>query len=177
MNAPVVSLDSGTYNEREKVTVTADAGCTIYYTTDGTIPTADSKEYKKPFKIPEVNTVYYFIAIDEKGVSSDVVTRVYDYKKVYTYDYNRAVSGLTNVLISKGIMENTFGSYEDGSAMYLKYESVEKIDTEYYYIISATKESEQGNTISSETYAFGCDNGMSYAVKFTGGQYQLSQIE
>lgn len=177
VNPPEVDLASGTYNERKKVTVTADEGCKIYYTTDGSIPTEDSKEYKKPFKIPEANRIYYFIAIDEKGIASEVVTRVYNFERVYTNDYNTAVSGLTDVLISKGIMENEIGIYEDGSAMYLEYETVEKIDDEYYYIIKATKESEEGNTVFTETYAFGCDNGMSYKAKLTGGEYELSEID
>lgn len=177
VNEPVISLDNGTYNERKKVTVTADAGCKIYYTTDESVPTKDSKEYTKPFKIPEKNTVYSFVAIDEKGVSSKVVTRVYNYKKVYVYDYNKAISNLTNLLISKGKMENAFGSYEDGSVMYFEYQSLEEIKDKSYYIINATKESKTGETLSNDTFAFETDTGMCYKAKLSGGKYQLSDIE
>lgn len=176
VSAPVVSLDSGTYTERKKIEVTADSGCKIYYTTDETTPTSKSKEYKKPFKMPEKNTVYQFIAIDEKGVCSDVVTRVYSFNREFKFDYDSAVAGITSILIADGIMENDFGTYEDGSAMYFEYQSVEEIDKEFYYIITATKESEAGSTLSSETYAFGCNNGEKYKASFSGGKYVLEEI-
>lgn len=177
VNAPIINLDSGTYNERKKIKVTVDDGCKVYYTTDQSTPTAKSKEYTKAFKIPEENTVYRFVAVDEKGIASDVVTRVYRYERVYEYSYDDAVSELTDVLISKGVMENSFGTYEDGSVMYFEYESIEEVEKERYYIISAVKESEIGTTISNEIYAYGCDNGMSYKAKLVDGEYELSEIK
>lgn len=177
VSAPVVSLDSGTYTEIKKIKVTADTGCKIYYTTDGTTPTSESKEYTKAFKMPEKNTIYQFIAIDEKGVSSDVVTRVYSFKREFKFDYDSAVSGISNILIANGTMENDFGTYEDGSAMYFEYESIEEINKEFYYIITAKKESEQGTTLLSETYAFGCNSGEKYKASFSGGKYVLEAIE
>lgn len=177
VNAPVINLDSGTYNERKKIKVTADAGCKVYYTTDQSMPTDESKEYTKAFKIPEDNTVYRFVAIDEKGIASDIVTRVYRYERVYKYSYDDAISGLSDVLISIGIMENSFGTYEDGSVMYFEYESIEEVEKERYYIINAIKESEMGTTISNETYAYGCDSAVSYKAKLVDGEYELSEIK
>ena len=52
--APVISLDDAT----SKVSITsATEGSTIYYTTDGTTPTASSTEYSGPFSLSSATTL------------------------------------------------------------------------------------------------------------------------
>jgi len=53
-----------------------DPQSTIYYTTDGTNPTASSTEYTGPIHIA-MNTVLKFIAVDIDGISSPVQTETY----------------------------------------------------------------------------------------------------
>ena len=48
---PVISLASGTYDTAENVTISAAPGTTIYYTTDGRIPTTSSREYTGPLTV------------------------------------------------------------------------------------------------------------------------------
>lgn len=48
------SVPGGFYNENFQLTMTAPAGCSIYYTLDGSEPTADSMEYENPISV--VNT-------------------------------------------------------------------------------------------------------------------------
>ena len=50
---PVIEPAGGTYAEAQTVTITADEGCTIFYTTDGTDPTAESTEYTQPFTVSQ----------------------------------------------------------------------------------------------------------------------------
>jgi len=177
VNPPEVNLASGTYNEVEEIEVTCDEGCKIYYEKSDTVPTENSIEYTEPIEMPKENTIFTFIAIDEDGISSDIVTRIYNFKEEFEYDYNDAITSLSKTLVTFGIMENTFGTYEDGSAMYLAFSSVEEIDEEYYYIIEATKETESGSLISTETYAVGCNSCEPFATKMNAGAYELKDIE
>lgn len=53
--APVFSAESGFYEEPFFLELTAEAGETIYYTTDGTLPTVDSEKYTGPILIEDAS--------------------------------------------------------------------------------------------------------------------------
>lgn len=85
--APVITPEGGTSNKRFgafDVTITADQGCTIHYTTDGTDPTASSETYTEPFTLPygSAPTTVKAIAIDGNGNVSRVTTVVYYWDRV-----------------------------------------------------------------------------------------------
>ena len=48
---PVFSHPSGFYAGAFDLTITADSGCTIYYTLDGSVPTTSSNVYKGPIRV------------------------------------------------------------------------------------------------------------------------------
>jgi hypothetical protein len=55
---PAISPAAGTYSTNQSVTITDSiAGATIYYTTDGTTPTASSKVYKGAIKVSATETI------------------------------------------------------------------------------------------------------------------------
>ena len=76
---PVVNLPSGEYNELSQVEVYAHRGLAerVYYTLDGSEPTAESTLYTKIIKLGEGETVLKVVAINDKGISSDVVEMTY----------------------------------------------------------------------------------------------------
>lgn len=74
---PVASPVSDTYSEDQSVTIAVKNGSKIYYTTDGTEPTVNSKEYTGKFQVSEGTTIVKFIAVNEYGFVSDVVTEEY----------------------------------------------------------------------------------------------------
>jgi hypothetical protein len=66
------------------VTITAaddKAGSTIYYTTDGSTPTATSTVYTAPVSVSTTTTVKA-IAIDSEGLSSGVASQIYTFLTV-----------------------------------------------------------------------------------------------
>lgn len=104
--APILSQRSGFYNDSFKLSISASKGTTIYYTTDGSVPTTASKKYSSPISIADrsndkatlmfkrgttvdqnseffpydnfpMGTVIRAIAIDSKGKKSDVTTATY----------------------------------------------------------------------------------------------------
>jgi len=66
----------GTYSSSKSVALSANEQATIYFTTDGTIPTTSSAVYTSPFGITSNKTLMYF-AKDESGNEGSVVTQVY----------------------------------------------------------------------------------------------------
>lgn len=74
---PVASIRSGIYYKPQTLTLTdATLGVSIYYTTNGSIPTAKSNLYTGPITINN-NTTIAMIAIDPAGNSSQVVSAKY----------------------------------------------------------------------------------------------------
>lgn len=49
---PEIMEPSGDYAQNTMIVAVADAGCTIFYTTDGSDPTIDSKQYISPITMP-----------------------------------------------------------------------------------------------------------------------------
>lgn len=69
---------SGTdkFSDRTEVTITTTPGSIVYYTTDDTVPTKGSQQYKTPITLTETTTIKA-IAIEDGHIMSDVVGRVF----------------------------------------------------------------------------------------------------
>ena len=69
---------SGTdkFSDRTEVTITTTPGAIVYYTTDDTVPTKGSQQYKTPITLTETTTIKA-IAIENGHIMSDVVGRVF----------------------------------------------------------------------------------------------------
>lgn len=69
---------SGTdkFSNRTEVTITTTPGAIVYYTTDDTVPTKGSQQYKTPITLTETTTIKA-IAIEDGHIMSDVVGRVF----------------------------------------------------------------------------------------------------
>lgn len=78
--APVISPNGGTFSGSQTVTITcATPDAVIYYTTDGTTPTAASTKYAGSFTLTASATVKAF-AVSSDTTASDIVTAVFTKK-------------------------------------------------------------------------------------------------
>ena len=74
---PAISLGTGTYTGTQEVTITdSTAGSTIYYTTDGTMPTSSSPSYVGAISIAATSTLQAIAVLEgsESGVASSKIT-------------------------------------------------------------------------------------------------------
>lgn len=75
--APTINPAAGTYSEAQTVTITAEEGAVIYYTTDGSEPTTASTQYTGPFTVSETTTVKAFAMKEGLYNNSDVISAEY----------------------------------------------------------------------------------------------------
>ena len=75
--APEFTPAAGTYTEPQSVTITAQDGATIYYTTDGSEPTTESAVYTEPITVNEGTTTIKAIAVMTGWNNSEVATAQY----------------------------------------------------------------------------------------------------
>lgn len=78
LDVPAVSHDSGKYNGSISVVLYSATGDNIYYTLDGTDPTAYDNLYSAPVEIGKGTTILKAVVINSAGVSSDVVEYKYE---------------------------------------------------------------------------------------------------
>lgn len=75
---PTVNIPGGSYTEPLKLEFSAKRGLRIYYTLDGTAPSASSELYEKTIEINKKgSTVVQAIAIDQEGNVSDILREEY----------------------------------------------------------------------------------------------------
>lgn len=147
VSAPEFSVPGGIYSEPVTVTITADSGCDIYYTTDNTVPTDESAFYEAPITINKttvLRAVAYkgAIASNPRDVTYTIVelkegaegegTEINPYNAIAAY--NEAILGSAEkVYVTGTISEITdidTGSY--GNASY--YISTDGSTNDQFYI-------------------------------------------
>lgn len=78
VEAPQISVEGGSYTTDLEVMLTSDYAFDIYYTTDGSQPTINSKKYTGAIQIEEGTTVLQCIAVNAYNIESDVVLASYE---------------------------------------------------------------------------------------------------
>ena len=111
---PVFSMASGTYYEEIDVEITcATEGATIYYTTDGSDPTAESAVYAEPIHI-DADMTLKAIAMMEGYENSGIATANYvvitDVIIIFNQDWEGEMNGWTFVTV-EGNKPWTIGTY------------------------------------------------------------------
>jgi len=89
VEAPAFSIAGGTYDQAQSVAITsATDGASIYYTVDGTTPTAESTPYTTPLELSSTTTLK---AIAVKGTDVSEITET-------SYVFSKVVTSLADLL-------------------------------------------------------------------------------
>jgi uncharacterized repeat protein (TIGR03803 family) len=120
--APQFSPPAGIYASTQSVTLTAAAGATIYYTTNGSIPTTSSSVYSKPITVSAIETIEAFAVVT--GYSNSPVASgsyvITSQEKIPTVIYNFKGSpddvsnSLSGSSLAQGRDGNIYGSMQSG---------------------------------------------------------------
>lgn len=116
---PVVNLDSGDYASPQIIQLKAPDNVKIYYSTDLKEPTMDSIPYTGAFSMPLGQTTYKFIAYNEEGIPSEVVTRNYRLLLNGSIAPAECVNKLLIAFLSYGRIVDALGHAEGVSGRYL----------------------------------------------------------
>ncbi|PKL67474.1 MAG: hypothetical protein CVV28_06350 [Methanobacteriales archaeon HGW-Methanobacteriales-1] len=172
-----VNIKGGLYNTYKIVSLSMSENGTIYYTTDRSNPSVNSKRYTGSIKISSTSTLK-FMAIDDAGNISPVYSQIYTIDKTrpkvsYTYPKNKATkfSRTSKISIkfsekikasinwSKIVVKNKYGKKVkisksiSGNMLYIK--TSKRSSYSYYtvYILYSAIKDYAGNNIAS-TYSF-----------------------
>ncbi len=177
---PEIMEPSGEYNQNTMIVAVAEAGCSIFYTTDGSEPTMDSKQYISPITMPVGTSHYRFIAYDNDGNCSEIVDR--DYHLVYSrlVSAEQAVSTLVSTLVRLDILLDSSGTVRgiDGHYEYI-YNSIIEIEGagEYYVIVEYHVFNEGGSAPTGLMYAVNTHDGAVNRLGYdSSGKYTLIKI-
>ena len=153
---------AGDEAEDESDTAAVTATGTIYYTTDGTDPTLESKEYTGPITMPEGSSVFRFAVITEDGISSEVVEREYTYRISSSLSEEDGINYILVALILRGEIVDTIGTLPGGTARFtFEYLGIEQISGSGNYLIYAESlVDDAGNAAATgRIYAVNAANG------------------
>lgn len=159
---PEVLLYSGDYHVPTMIEVNAPEGETVYYTTDSSDPTADSLVYTGPIQMPLGRSNYKFAVISEEGVSSEVISRSFDFNLNTDISTDKAVKNVMQALLDRDVLTDLQGHSHGIKGKYVfKYNSIVEIsDLGYYYLLNEYIEDTSGNQVKTEHL---------YAVEVYGG--------
>ncbi len=109
-SAPMVSLDSGQYDTPQLIRVIVPEDCYVYYTLDGSEPDDNSRIYGEPIPISDGETTIKLVAVNSRGVKSDVVEKEYTINVEKMFDPDMGRNLLLTHLTSIGYITDISGT-------------------------------------------------------------------
>lgn len=149
---PEVLLYSGEYNVLTMIEVTVPEEGTVYYTTDGSNPTSDSLVYTGPIKMPLGKSNFKFVTISDEGVSSEIVSRSFDFDLKTDVSVQQAIVNVISGLYNRGVLKDLQGhSFEIEGRYVFEYDTIVEIpNLGYYYVLKEFVEEPNGNKVPTE---------------------------
>lgn len=150
--APEVLLYSGDYHEPTLLEVNVPEGGTVYYTTDGTKPNEDSLKYTEPISIPLGRSNFKFVTISPEGVSSEEVSRSFDFTLKTDVTLDKAIRSVVQALFDWKVLTDMQGhSHEIQGKYVFKYDTIVEIpNLGYYYLLNEYVEDPGGKLTKTE---------------------------
>lgn len=149
---PELLIYSGSYQVPTMIEVAVPETGTVYYTMDGSNPTRDSLKYTEPVAMPLGRSNFKFVTISEEGVSSEIVSRSFDFTLNTDVTVSRAIDNVMQALFDRHVLSDLHGhSYEIKGKYVLKYNTIVEIQNlGYYYVLDEFIDSEDGTQTRTE---------------------------
>lgn len=163
-DVPVVLPESGYYNEPSLITVEVPDGCSVYYTTDGSIPDASAYYYSGPLPMMLGGSNYKFVAINADGLSSEVTDCYYQLTVDAAYTPYEAIERLKHRLVEKDVILDADGSVAgmEGKKIYI-YNSLRRVeDKNLYFIYEYYQENNRTRNMTGNIYCVNVADGWVY---------------
>ena len=162
--APLVAPEEGEYTRPALITVEAQEDYTVYYTTDGTLPTADSTQYTGPFPMPVGVNTFRFVCYSASGVAGEETQVKYSLNLHASLSIEAARNKLLFELVNAGIIQNMGGSVKTGTGHNVYgYKYAVTIDGTDYYLYREYYEDDAGNRAGTGTdYVVSIMDGLCY---------------
>ena len=125
---PTISPENEYFTKSLEISIQAEEGSTVYYTTDGSEPTVESAQYTTPFTITDTTTVKA-IAVIQGFEKSNIVTSEY---QIVTIGYSHPKTGDYSP-----VDQENWGSDKSGLGVTIDFE--QKTGTFAVYSANATK--------------------------------------
>ena len=138
VEAPEISVISGTYYVPMMIEVVNADDREVYYTTDGTQPTLNSSLYTGPIPMPLGRSKFWFAYVDEEGNCGYVAKRSYNLKLSTAVTKEEAEQVVVECMLALNKIYNAEGAFSmESAAKYLyKYQYVMTIGDGDYYVIA-----------------------------------------
>lgn len=163
--APVISGNQN-FTGSTEVTITAEEGATIFYTTDGTAPTSWDPAYTAPFTITETTTVKAVTAYldDYSDIVTKTFTKVGDFETKTIAQLFEGQQAVENVTISLNNAKVVYTEkHDDGTKVAILRENGQALD-----VISGVLDLPLGSTVTGTFFA---------SVDFNGGIFTTRDVQ
>lgn len=178
---PELLLYSGDYHVPTMIEVIVPEMGTVYYTTDGTAPNKDSLKYTEPIQMPLGKSNFKFVTISDEGVSSEIISRSFDFSLETDVTVDQAIENVMQALFERKVLSDLQGHAHGVHGKYVfKYVTIEQIlDLGYYYILNEYIEDDTGNQeLMDRLYAVEVYSGMPNRLVFDeNGQAGLIPLQ
>lgn len=167
---PVLLTESGTYHDPELIALEKPIGAVIYYTDDGSEPSAESNVYNQPIPMPIKERTYKFIVINAEGLTSQVVEATYSLQMATIVDVTMAENAVQLFLKigGKGVKQS---EYKCTSAL--------RVNDKDYYLVEEYSLQTAEKVKTGRVYAVDVLTGELYKLDMSSadGDYRLTPFQ
>lgn len=163
---PEIELESGIYTTPQKISVKVPQGCTVYYSTNGSIPDENAFIYGEPIPMKEGVSNYRFVAINEEGVCSEAVARSYQLKIETDWPAEESKYRLIDRLVVLNLILDKEGrvNEREGRNLYV-YDSLQIIEDKMMHVFKEYyQEGDSSRKMTGNVYCVDLSNGFVYKL-------------
>jgi hypothetical protein len=135
--SPRIALSSGLYVKPTQIVIEVPEACEVFYTIGDEYPTEESFMYLGPFNMPLGRNEFHFVAINDKGIASNIESRIFEFRLISDITPEIAVENVMAAQIKRGRIVDMSGTAvgEEGYYLYIVESVIEIVDKGLYYLV------------------------------------------